>query len=325
MRPNLRAANVILLAVLTLAFAFACGKGASGPTAQGGTAPTGAPPAAPPAAARPQPYSYPAPVSGHYKEVNTGDFDVVDGVAWGPTRAGETAVYVTDRPIASPILGNTCPMAEARALSLLRDARWNAVDIDARGKSHYFGAGTHFSGTSRSEDVGSHEWKFVRREVAAGRIAGRVNHQYYGSFDFDLPVHKPAVPEVSEIERMDGGLARPDLPTPDAGAVTAVFAKLRAAALGRDLEGWLAAQGFSAEQIAAIRGLAGIDADLEQHALHFIAPQTEKETEGTEMHPGEGYVRAAGANSKGAKFINYYYFVPCGDRLLLGTIAENPQ
>ena len=43
------------------------------------------------------------------------------------------------------------------------------------------------------------------------------------------------------------------------------------------------------------------------------------------MHTGEGYVRAEGANSAGAKFINYYYLVPCADRLLLGMIGENPQ
>lgn len=310
-----------LLCTLTLLGTVACAKGVSEPGTKGveGTA------AVPAAEAKPQPYSYPAPVSGHYKESNTGDFDLVDGIAWGPTRAGETAVYVTDKPIASPILGTTCPMAEARALSVLRDARWNAVDLDAKGKSRYYGAGTQYNGTSRSEDVGSHDWKFARSGDAPGRIAGRVTNKYYGSFDFDLPVRKPRVLEVSEIERMDGGLFRPDMPTPDAAAVVATFAKIRAAALAKDLKGWLAAQGFSAEQIAAIRGLAGIDADLEQHALHFLSPETPKGTEETEMHTGEGYVRGEGANSAGAKFINYYYLVPCGDRLLLGMIGENPQ
>ena len=32
------------------------------------------------------PYTYPAPVKGHYKEINIGEFDVVDGIAyysWG--------------------------------------------------------------------------------------------------------------------------------------------------------------------------------------------------------------------------------------------------
>ncbi|MBP7587863.1 MAG: hypothetical protein KBA72_07905 [Thermoanaerobaculia bacterium] len=310
-----------LLSTLTLLGALACGKGDAGPATKGaeGTAPV------PAAEAKPQPYTYPAPVSGHYKEGNSGEFDLVDGLAWGPTRAGETAIYVTDKLIASPVLGTTCPMAEARALSVLRNARWNAVNLDAKGKSRYYGAGTQYDGTSRSEDVGSHDWKFARRDVAEGRIAGKVTNRYYGSFEFDLPVRKPAVPEVSEIERMDGGLSKPDMPAPDAAAVSATFAKIRSAALAKDLKGWLAAQGFSAEQIAAIRGLAGIDADLEQHALHFLSPEMPKEAEETEMHPGEGYVRAEGANSAGAKFINYYYLVPCGDRLLLGMVGENPQ
>ena len=219
-------------------------------------------------------------------------------------------------------------MAEARALSLLRNARWNEVDLDAAGKSRYFSAGSQYDGTSRSEDVGSHDWKFVRRDAGTGvgdRIAGKVIHEDYGSFEFDLPVRKPAVLEVSEVERMDGGLYKTDMPTPDAAAVVATFAKIRAAALAKDLKGWLAAQGFSAEQIAAIRGLEGIDADLEQHALHFLQPETPEGEEETEMHTGEGYVRAEGANSAGAKFVNYYYLVPCGDRLLLGMVGENPQ
>lgn len=309
------------LFTLSLLGALACGKGEAGPVTHGAEATA----KVPAAEAKPEPYSYPAPVSGHYKETNTGDFDLVDGLAWGPTRAGETAVYVTDKPIASPILGNTCPMAEARALSVLRNARWNEVDLDANGKSRYYGAGTQYGGTSRSEDVGSHDWKFARREVGEGRIAGKVTNKYYGSFEFDLPIRHPGVLEVSEIERMDGGLFKTDMPTPDAAAVIATFAKIRAAALAKDLKGWLAAQGFSAEQIAAIRGLAGIDADLEQHALHFLSPETPKGTEETEMHTGEGYVRGEGANSAGAKFINYYYLVPCGDRLLLGMIGENPQ
>jgi len=312
-------AGVRCLFALSLLTGLACGKGEPGATSHGAEAPAKS------ATAAPQPYTYPAPVSGHYKEGNTGDFDLVDGLAWGPTRAGETAVYVTDKPIASPVLGDTCPMAEARALSVLRNARWNAVNLDASGKSRYYSAGTQYDGTSRAEDVGSHDWKFSRKGDTAGRIAGKVTNRYYGSFEFDLPVRRPSVPEVSEIERMDGGLTKPDMPAPEAAAVSATFARIRAAALAKDLPAWLAAQGFSAPQIAAIRGLDGIEGDLEQHALHFLSPEMPKEAEETEMHPGEGYVRAEGANSAGAKFINYYYLVPCGDRLLLGMIGENPQ
>ncbi len=284
---------------------------------------------APAAAAKPQPYTYPAPVSGHFKEINTGDFDLVDGIAWGPNRAGETVVYVTDKPIASPVLGERCPMSEARALSILRTAGWNEIALDGKGKSKYFGSGHPFGGTSRSEDVGSHEWKFARREAAGGRpevpagqIAGKLTHQYYGAFDFNLPIHHPEVKELGENERMDGGLSRPDLPRVDAAAVAAAFRAIRTAALAKDLTAWLAAQGFNAEQIAAIRGLPGIDADLERLSLRFLTPDT---ADAPEARAGTGVIRAEGANTQGAKFANYYYLVPCGDRTLLAAIAENPQ
>ena len=37
---------------------------------------------------------------------------------------------------------------------------------------------------------------------------------------------------------------------------------------------------------------------------------------------GAGYVKAEGANSKGKKFANFHYFVPCGDHLVLISVAE---
>ncbi len=43
------------------------------------------------------------------------------------------------------------------------------------------------------------------------------------------------------------------------------------------------------------------------------------------VRPGTGYVRTEGANSKGKKFANFYHFAPCGDHLVLVSIAENPQ
>ena len=40
---------------------------------------------------KPAQYSYPAPVKGHYKEVNIGEFDVVGGIAYTvPALAGAT-------------------------------------------------------------------------------------------------------------------------------------------------------------------------------------------------------------------------------------------
>ena len=38
-------------------------------------------------------YTYPAPVKGHYKEINIGEFDVVDGIAYAATGGGGTVVY----------------------------------------------------------------------------------------------------------------------------------------------------------------------------------------------------------------------------------------
>jgi hypothetical protein len=35
----------------------------------------------PPSATAPAAYTYPAPVKGHYKEINTGSFDLTDGIA----------------------------------------------------------------------------------------------------------------------------------------------------------------------------------------------------------------------------------------------------
>src|SRR5262249_12021958 len=74
-----------------------------------------------PAPGGPAPYAYPAPVKGHYKEINTGDFDLVDGISYA---AGEgTVVLATEKPIASPILaGSICPMTQARAIALIRNA-----------------------------------------------------------------------------------------------------------------------------------------------------------------------------------------------------------
>ena len=66
------------LVALGLLAALACGKGEAGPAYSDATA-AGAAASAPAAAeAKPEPYSYPAPVSGHFKEANTGDFDLVE-------------------------------------------------------------------------------------------------------------------------------------------------------------------------------------------------------------------------------------------------------
>src|SRR5450755_2019017 len=87
---------------------------------------------------KPVPYTYPAPVKGHYKEINIGEFDVVDGIAYPATGGVGTVVYVTDKPIASPMIADSaCPMTLARALTELRDGKYLEVTL-LRGASKYF-------------------------------------------------------------------------------------------------------------------------------------------------------------------------------------------
>ena len=104
--------------------------------------------------------------------------------------------------------------------------------------------------------------------------------------------------------------------------MAAAYRTVREAALKKDLNGLLAAQGFDPKQIAAIRGLDGIDADLAVFADRFLKPGTAGEFEN---RGGHGGVRSEGANSKGAKFINYYWFAPCQGKLVLYSITLNPQ
>jgi hypothetical protein len=104
--------------------------------------------------------------------------------------------------------------------------------------------------------------------------------------------------------------------------VTAAYKTMHDAALKKNLKGLLAAQGFDAKQIAAIRGLDGIDADFAMYADRFLVPGAADEVT---VRPGTGYVRVEGANSKGRKFANFYHFAPCAEHLVLVSIAENPQ
>ena len=79
------------------------------------------------------PYAYPAPVKGHLDDVNTGNFDLVDGIAYPASRGAGTVVYVTSKPIASPVLaGSPCPMTQARALTSIRNAGWVEVTLIRR-------------------------------------------------------------------------------------------------------------------------------------------------------------------------------------------------
>jgi hypothetical protein len=84
----------------------------------------------------------------------------------------------------------------------------------------------------------------------------------------------------------------------------------------------LAAQGFDAQQIGAIQGLPGIEADLQAHKDRFLTPGAPEEPR---VSPGEGGVLGGGTNSRGEGYKNWYQFAPCGDALVLIGIGENPQ
>jgi hypothetical protein len=267
------------------------------------------------------PYTYPAPVKGHYKEVNIGEFDVVDGIAYPAPSGAGTVVYVVNKPIASPLIADSaCPMTQARALSELRDASYMEVTLN-HGNSKYFAAGKSFGGSSREEALGGHYWQSKVKDVP-DRAVGYVAHKLHGSFEFDLPLSKPLVNEVSEGERIHGTRADATAARPDEPTVTAAYHAIRDAALKKDLKALLAAQGFGAQQVAAIRGLEGIDADFAVYADRFLTARAPDEFS---AKPGTAYVRTEGVNSKGKKFANYYHFAPCGKHYVLASIAENPQ
>lgn len=263
-----------------------------------------------------------ASVKGHFGDVNVGSFDLVDGVAWLAGGGAGTVVYVVSKPIASGAFARSpCPMTSARALTSLRDAGYVEVTLDAAGDPRYFAGGTPFGGTGREDGVSGRYWSTKLRQEG-GRIAGGVQHREHGGFEFDLPVLSPKVPEVSEGDRSNGRRGDPSAAVPAEPAVTAAYRAVREAALKKDLSGLLAAQGFDPQQIAAIRGLDGIDADLAVFADRFLKPGAPDEFQNG---AGYGAVSGSGANSKGKKFINFYWFAPCLQNLVLTGISENPQ
>jgi hypothetical protein len=269
-----------------------------------------------------QPYTYPAPVKGHYKEINIGEFDLVDGIAYPAADGSGTVVYVTDKPIASPMLTESaCPMTQARVLTKLRNGNYAEVTLDKTGRSKYFAAGTAFGGSSREQDVGGRYWQ-SKLKLDNGRATGVVVHKHDGHFEFDLPVSSPRWHEQSESDWGQSRRADPTLPKPSEQAVTAAYEAVHDAALKKDLKALLLALGFAKVQADAIRGLPGIDADLAVYSDRFLTTGTPGEFT---ARAGTAYLRVAGTNAKGKKFANYYHFVPCGEHIVLAFIAENPQ
>ena len=311
------------LLLVTLFISVACG-GPKGTSSSASTAPTPSPAKVEPspAPATPAASAYPPPVKGRHEEANTGHFDLVDGIAWTAKGGAGTVVYAVSKPIASPALaGSPCPMTEARALTTLRDAGWVEVTLDAKGKSKYFSEGTAFGGTGREEDVGGRYWK-SSLTLAGGNAKGEVQHASKGGFEFDMAVLSPRVTEVSESDKVGGKRSDPLGVTPTEQQIVGAYRAIRTAALKKDLAGALSAQGFDAQQIAAIRALPGIDGDFAVFADRFLEPGTTGEFQ---SDPGYGAITAEGVNSKGEKFINFYWFTPCQGRLVLTNIYENAQ
>jgi hypothetical protein len=239
-------------------------------------------------------------VKGHYGEINIGKFDLVDGIAYAEGK--DTVVYVTEKPIASPILaGSTCAITQARALALLRNSAYIVVSMNAGGAPNYFEAGTIYHG--QMIDRAGRNVRVSGGKTKDAHVAGTATDKAHGKFDFDLPV-------------ASAGPAR----TVAQAELFAAYTAVRRAAIAKDLNAMLSALGFDAKQSESIRGLAGIDADFASHADRFLDPGAPEEPDLRAMRVG-----GRGKNSKGAAFINYYTFATCGDKLVLVKIGENPQ
>ena len=269
------------------------------------------------------PYSYPAPVKGHFKDINIGDFDLVDGIAYPASTGTGTVVYLTSKPIASPLIAESaCPMIEARVLTQMRNVGYLELTLD-KGASKYLIAGTPFAGSSYEQASSSHRWVNRTKGGDAARVVGSFIDRGAGSYDFDLPLSQPKIGQRSNIDiEKSGARGDPTAPRPDQKAVTAAYTAVHDAAVKKNWKAMLGALGFDEKQNAAIRGLDGINADLAVYADRFLQPGT---PEDFSAKPGTAYVKSAGVNSQGKKFANYYHFLPCGDHFVLVAIAENPQ
>src|ERR1044072_9380865 len=231
-------------------------------------------------------------VSGHIEEVNTGSFDLVDGVAY---RSGaDVVVFVTSKPIASAALaGSTCPMTLARSLALLRNASWAEVTLDKDGDSPYFAYGTQYEGQSRADDPAGN-YVSTALDVEDGRAEGGARHRDYGKFTFDLPLLAPALPEPSQRDRYDNRIWPDTPPLPTAADAIAAYQMLRRAALAKNLDALLTAQGFTTPQLAAVRALPGIEADLAAHADRFLTPRDLSPEDEVRLHPSHAHLAATG-------------------------------
>ena len=307
---------VVIAACLAALALSGCGKQESA-TDGSGKEPAKAAKAGKPVEEKVPPYSYAAPVKGHVKEANIGDFDLVDGVAYTATNGSGTVVYVVSKAIASPLLaGSACPLTQARALAKLRNASYAEVTLDGDGKSKYFAAGMPFGGSLT--DLTPRDW-ISSLKVDVDHAKGNVVHRRYGKYEFDLPLSTPKFDQISDGDREQKRKLPATAPKPGGQAVVAAYTALRDAALKKDLKATLAALGFDARQTTAIRGMSGIDADFLVFADRFLTPGTPGDPW---SKPGGGQIRGEGTKADGKKFFNDYYFDLCGDHLVLTGIVE---
>ena len=262
-------------------------------------------------------------VSGEFEEANVGSFELVDGIAHRAAE-GAVTVFATSEPIASASLaGSACPATQARALALLRDASWNEVTLDEDGDTPYFAYGTQYAGQGKASDPDGH-WVSSSLEVEDGRAEGRARHEDYGGFRFDLPLHAPTPPEPSQGQRFDGRVW-PGNRVPGTHEAFLAYDAIRRAALAGDLAALLGAQGFTAEQVAAVRALPGIEAELAAHALRFLTTEELSPDDPIQVDQGWAQLVGVGSNSRGEPFFNVYELAACGDALVMVGIYLNPQ
>ena len=247
---------------------------------------------------------------GSLQEINVGRIALVDGLAW--TGPGGTVVRLVGKPVAGRRLASSvCPTAHLAALELLRDAPHAQITVDESGRSAYLAYGRASGPSVTEREVGARQWKIRIEKRRPDRLAGRLTHSSHGGFRFDLPIAPGAQSGEAFVE-----------PLQPAALVSAHDA-LRSAVTRRDLRALLAAQRFSAVEIAALEALPDLRQDLDAFALRFLDADAPADV--ARRAEGTSYLLFRGRNPEGRPFANFYHFVGCRGTPVLVKIAVNPQ
>jgi hypothetical protein len=312
-----RALRGVAGVIAALSITMACGRTSSGED-QAASAST-QPPSAPPALEAPRSTTYPRLVTGAYEEVDVGRFELVDGIAYRTAAGGRTVMFTASRTIASPVLARSaCPAVHAQALALLRHASHVELTIEADGRPVTVATGTREGISSRAAGK---EVRVTLRPHDATRITGALTYPRHAELTFDLPVWAPRIPQVTQAELIDGFDGPPGAAVPSEQAVRSAYDAIRTAAAHRKLAAWLRTQGFDSDQAAAIRGLPEVERDFADHVTAFLTPGA---PDTVWVSAGAGAVEAEGSNEKGVRYRTGYYFLSCGQQLVLVRIAGSP-